>query len=120
MIIGVIVHLGFSQGLAFVLFTSLVLQAFSGARPGLIPMVYLCTFVAMGLLKGVIYLENIMTQVLLAVTFYIIMTMSLAISLDVNPSPPELTAMAAGAVFSGCLSPLMVELVGRLKKAHEA
>ncbi len=120
MIIGVIIHLRFSQGIAFVLATSLLLQAFSGARPGLIPMIYLCTFVVMGLLKGVIYLENILTQIFLSGVFFILVAMSLIISHDMSPSRSEFIALAAGAVLTGCLSPVMVEFIGRLKKAYEA
>ena len=44
MIIGIIIQMSFSEGLAFVIVASIILQAFSGARPGLIPMIYLCTY----------------------------------------------------------------------------
>jgi len=120
MIIGVIIHLSFSQGLGFVVLASLLLQAFSGARPGLIPMIYLCSFIVTGLLKGVIYLENIFTQVFLSMALCILVTFSLAVSLDMNPTQTELAAMAAGALLTGCTAPFMVALVGHLKKTHEA
>ena len=120
MIIGVMIHLSFSQGLTFVLVTSLLLQAFSGARPGLVPMIYLFIFFVVCLLKGIIYMENILTQLILAGVLSILVASALVISLDLNPSQTDLVSMAAGGVLTGLLSPLMVALVGSLKKAYEA
>jgi hypothetical protein len=120
MIIGVIIHLGFSEGLTFVLVISLFLQAFSGARPGLVPMIYLCIFFVVCLLKGIIYLENILTQLILAGVLSLLVALALSISLDQNLSRADLISMAAGGMLTGFLSPLMVALVGSLKKAYEA
>jgi hypothetical protein len=120
MIIGVMIHLSFSNGLTFVLITSLLLQAFSGARPGLVPMIYLGIFFVVCLLKGIIYMENILTQLILAGVLSILVASALVISLDQNLSQAELVSMAAGGVLTGLLSPLMVALVGSLKKAYEA
>jgi hypothetical protein len=120
MIIGVMIHLSFSHGLTFVLITSLLLQAFSGARPGLVPMIYLGIFFVVCLLKGIIYMENILTQLILAGVLSILVASALVISLDQNLSQAELVSMAAGGVLTGLLSPLMVALVGSLKKAYEA
>ena len=120
MIIGVMIHLSFSQGLTFVLITSLLLQAFSGARPGLVPMIYLGIFFVVCLLKGIIYMENILTQLILAGVLSILVASALVISLDLNLSQTDLVSMAVGGVLTGLLSPLMVALVGSLKKAYEA
>jgi hypothetical protein len=120
MIIGVMIHLSFSEGLTFVLVTSLFLQAFSGARPGLVPMIYLGIFFVVCLLKGIIYMENIFTQLILAGVLAILVASALVISLDLNLSQAELVSMAVGGVLTGLLSPLMVALVGSLKKAYEA
>ncbi|HXK47267.1 MAG TPA: hypothetical protein PLT09_07480 [Deltaproteobacteria bacterium] len=120
MVIGVIIHLGFSQGLLFVLASSLLLQAFSGARPGLIPLFYLFTFVTVDILKDVIYLENIMTQVILAAVFSVIAACALVLFMDIGLKPEEVIPLAVGSVLTGCASPVMVALVGRVKRAYEA
>jgi hypothetical protein len=120
MIIGVMIHLGFSQGLTFVLVTSLFLQAFSGARPGLVPMIYLGIFFVVCLLKGIIYMENILTQLILAGVLSILVATGLAISFDLSMSEAELVSMVVGGVLTGMVSPLMVALVGSMKKAYEA
>jgi hypothetical protein len=120
MIIGVMIHLGFSQGLTFVLVTSLFLQAFSGARPGLVPMIYLGIFFVVCLLKGIIYMENILTQLILAGVLSILVATGLVISFDLSMSEAELVSMVVGGVLTGMVSPLMVALVGSMKKAYEA
>lgn len=120
MVIGVIIHLGFSQGLLFVLASSLFLQAFSGARPGLIPLFYLFTFIVVDVLKDVIYLENILTQAMLAALFSACAACSLILFLDMNLTPVEIVPLAVGSVLTGCVSPFMVSLVGRVKRSYEA
>jgi hypothetical protein len=120
MIIGIIIQMSFSQGLAFVIVASIILQAFSGARPGLIPMIYLCTYLIIYLLKGIVYMENVFTQLILAMVIYILAACSLIVSLDLNLTWSELIPLATGAVLTGLISPLMVVLVDRLKKAYEA
>ena len=120
MVIGVIIHLGFSQGLLFVLVSSLFLQAFSGARPGLIPLFYLFTFIVVDVLKDVIYLENILTQVILAAVFSVLASCSLILFLGISPTPVEILPLAAGSLLTGCASPFMVALVERVKRGYEA
>ncbi|MDX9763027.1 MAG: hypothetical protein RBT82_13335, partial [Desulfomonilia bacterium] len=56
MIIGQIIFVPFSQGFPFVILGSLILQAFSGARLGLIPLLYIFIFLAIEMLKNFIYL----------------------------------------------------------------
>jgi hypothetical protein len=119
MVIGVIIHLGFSQGLVFVLVASLSLQAFSGARPGLIPLFYLVAFIMIDVLKDVIYLENITTQILLTIILSALAACGLIVFLDIRPSPLEIIPLAVCCVLSGCASPLMVDLVGRIKRGYE-
>jgi hypothetical protein len=118
-IIGIIIHMGFSNGLVFVLVTSLFLQAFSGARPGLIPMIYLCTFLAVDLLKGIVYLENVFTQLILSLVIYVLAASLLIVSMDLKITQVELISLTIGAVLTGLVSPLMVTLVERMKKAYE-
>lgn len=120
MVIGVIIHLGFSQGLFFVLVSSLFLQAFSGARPGLIPLFYLFAFIVIDILKEFIYLENVTTQVILAAVFSVLAACCLILFLGISPTPMEMIPLAAGSVLTGCASPLMAALVGRVKKSYEA
>ncbi|MGD0822236.1 MAG: hypothetical protein ABSA71_15995 [Desulfomonilia bacterium] len=120
MIIGIIIQMSFSEGLAVVIVASIILQAFSGARPGLIPMIYLCTYLIVYLLKGIVYLENVYTQLILAMVIYILAASSLVVSLDLNLTRSEVIPLATGAVLTGLISPLMVVLVDRLKKAYEA
>ncbi|HOS97556.1 MAG TPA: hypothetical protein PLR71_14670 [Deltaproteobacteria bacterium] len=119
MIIGVIIHLGFSQGLLFVMVTSVLLQAFTGARPGLLPLFYLFTFVVLNIIKDIIYLENIMTQLMLAAAFSALGAGALVLFLDISLTSRELAAVTLGTVLTGCASPLMAALVGRVKRAYE-
>jgi hypothetical protein len=120
MIIGVIVHLTFSQGLFFVMLSSLVLQGFSGARPGLIPLLYLFGYLLMEILKNVIYLENIFTQAIIAAAFNMLMAVAFAVSVGITPGDTEIWGLLAGSLITGTVSPFMISLIGHLKKTYDA
>jgi hypothetical protein len=120
MVVGAVVHMGFSQGLLFVMISSMLLQAFTGARPGLVPLFYLTFFTAVHVLKDFIYLENPFTQALLSAVFFAAGVICCFLILDIAPEPPGMAALTAGCVLTGCAGPLMTGLVGRLKKAYGA
>lgn len=119
MIVGVIIHVGFSHGLLFVLVSSFLLQAFTGARAGLVPLFYVFTFLAVDVIKDIIYLENVMTQLVLGALFSALSAWALVVFLDTSPTLSEIIPMVTGCLLTGCVSPLMVSLVGRVKRAYE-
>jgi len=120
MTIGVIIHLSFSEGLLFILVSSLVFQAFSGARPGLIPLMYVFGYLVMDILKNIIYLENVLTQALLAVAFNALMAAAFAVSVNTILGEAELWNLLAGSLITGIVTPFMISLVGYLKKTYDA
>jgi hypothetical protein len=120
MIIGVIIHLTFSEGLLFVMVSSLVLQAFSGARPGLIPLLYLFGYLVMDILKNVIYMENVFTQAILAVVFNTLMVAAYAVSVNMTLGVIEIGHLLAGSLITGIVSPFVISMVGYLKKTYDA
>ncbi|HPD20159.1 MAG: hypothetical protein ACOX3E_09010 [Desulfomonilia bacterium] len=119
MIIGQIIFVPFSQGFPFVILGSLILQAFSGARLGLIPLLYIFIFLAIEVLKNFIYLENAYTQALLGIFFYFLFVVAMAFLSDFSYLKGTTSPLAAGAVLTGCLSPMMVYIVGRLQTVYE-
>ncbi len=120
MTIGVIVHLSFSGGLLFVLVSSLVLQAFSGARPGLIPLMYVFGYLVVDVLKNIIYLENIFTQAMLAIAINTLMVAAFALSVNTALGEAELWRLFAGSLITGIVTPFMISMVGYLKKTYDA
>lgn len=119
MIIGQIIFIPFSQGFPFVILGSLVLQAFSGARLGLIPLLYIFTFMAVEMLKNLIYLENAYIQALLGILFYCLLAAATAFLADFAYLQGITVPLIAGAVMTGFVSPIMVYIVGRLQMAYE-
>lgn len=119
MIIGQIIFIPFTQGFPFVILGSLILQAFSGARLGLIPLLYIFTFMAVEVLKNLIYLENAYVQAFLGVLFYCFIAAATAFLTDFGYLRGLTPSLVAGAVLTGCVSPMMVYIVGRLHTAYE-
>jgi hypothetical protein len=120
MSIGVVIYLSFSEGLIFVMVSSLILQAFCGARPGLLPMLYLVGYLAMDLLKNIIYMENVLTQFLLAAAFNALMVAAYASSMNMVLGQAEILPLVAGSLLTGTLSPFMAAMVGQLKKTYDS
>lgn len=119
MIIGQIIYIPFSQGFPFVILSSLILQAFSGARLGLIPLLYILTFLAIEFLKNLVYLENTFTQLVMGIGFYLALMVVTAIFTDISLFEGKAASLIIGALLSGCVSPAMVYTVRRLQIAYE-
>ncbi len=120
MIIGQVIFVQFSQGFSFVLVATLLLQAFSGARLGLIPLIYIAIFLVIDLLKNVIYLENMFTQALLGIIFFWAITSVTALTTGSHLLEEMNISLIAGLVFTGLVTPVMASIVGRLQTAYEA
>ncbi len=119
MIIGQIIFVPFSQGFPFIILSSIILQAFSGARIGLIPLIYIAVFVIIDVLKNVIYLENIFTQALLGIFFYSLITSVTATVAGSRFLEDAVVPMVAGMGLTALLTPVMVSIVGRLQAAYD-
>lgn len=120
MIIGQVIFVQFSQGFSFVVFATLLLQAFSGARLGLIPLVYIAIFLAVDLLRNVIYLENVFTQALLGIIFFWIITSITALITGSYLLEEMNISLIVGLILTGFVTPVMASIVGRLQTAYEA
>lgn len=119
MIIGQIIFVPFSQGFPFIILASLVLQAFSGARIGLIPLLYIVVFIIIDILKNFIYLENVYTQALLGIFLYSFLTSVSAVIVDSHFLDDATIPLIAGMVVTGIVTPVMVSIVGRLQSAYD-
>lgn len=120
MIIGLVVFVPFSQGIFFVVLATLLFQAFTGARIGLISLIYITVFLTTDLLKNVIYLENVFTQALLGIIFSWIITSATALITGSYLLGDMSISLIAGLVLTGLVTPVVASLVGRLQTAYEA
>lgn len=119
MIIGQIIYMPFSRGFPFVIISALILEAFSGARIGLISLLYILAFLAVDMLKSIVYLENIYTQIIIGFVLYLLMVLATMILVDIGAPEEKAIGMIVGAFFSGLVTPVMVYMVYRLKTAYE-
>ncbi len=119
MIIGQIIYIPFSQGFPFVILASLILQAFSGARLGLIPLLYILVFLAIEFLRNLVYLENTFTQLVMGIGFYLALMVVGVIFTDISTIEGKMVPLIVGALLSGFVSPAMVYIVCRLQTAYE-
>ena len=119
MIIGQIIFVPFSQGFPFIILASLILQAFSGARIGFIPLIYIAVFIIIDILKNVIYLENVFTQALLGIFFYSLMASATAVIVGSHFLEEATVPLIAGMGITGFVTPVMRSIVGRLQSAYD-
>ncbi|MDT8271836.1 MAG: hypothetical protein RRA35_01455 [Desulfomonilia bacterium] len=120
MIIGLIIHTPYSQGFPFVILASLFLQAFSGARLGYLPLLYVFTYLCIDLLKNIVYLENVFTQLTIGFLFFLVTTTAVVASVQGSIIDTNLGALLFGAVLTGSMSPIMATLVRHLKSTYES
>ena len=120
MIIGQIICIPFSQGFPFVILSALILQAFSGARIGLIPFAYILVFLFLDTVKNLVYFENIYTQMVLGFICYLVLTGIFLIFADTPALGGKALPLVFGAVLSGAISPAMVSIVCRLQTVYDS
>lgn len=120
MVLGLAIYSPFPQGFFFVLLTAPILQAFTGARAGYLPFVYVLAYVFIDLMKGLIFLENVVVQCLLGLLFSlaILFTAGLFVHLDVLQE--GWVPILLGAVITAGISPLMVACVRMIWSGYEA
>lgn len=120
MIIGLIIYTPYSQGFPFVILASLILQAFSGARLGYLPLLYIFTYLAIDLVKHVVYIESTLTQSIIGGIFYLLTTVAVFASVQESIVITNPGSLFAGALITGIASPVMTSLVGHLKITYES
>jgi hypothetical protein len=119
LLIGVSIFLPFNWGFGFVLGSALVLQMFAGGRIGYLPFVYAFGFLALDLLKHLIFLENLFAQIFFGACLYLGVVYAAGFFVKAGSVGEPDWQLAVSAVVSGLVTPLMVRLVGRLWSEHE-
>ncbi len=119
MVLGVIIYRPFARGFLFVLACSVILQAFTGARLGYFPFVYVLSYLLADFLRNLIYLENTLAQGVVGLGLYVMIVLTAAFFADVVPLAHGLPAFLLSAVLTGLATPLLVGLVGLIRVAYE-
>lgn len=120
MVLGLAIYSPFPQGFFFVLLAAPVLQAFTGARAGYLPFAYVLAYVIIDLMKGFIFLENVVVQCLLGLLFSlaILFTAGLFVRLDVLQEGWVPILLGAGITAGIC--PVLVACVRMIWSGYEA
>ena len=120
LLIGVSIFLPFNWGFGFVLVASLVLQIFSGGRIGYLPFVYVFGFLALDVVKHLVFLENLFAQVFFGVLLTLGVAYAAGFFVKVEVLSGNLSwQFGLSVLLSGLLTPLMVRLVGQLWREYE-
>jgi len=119
MVIGLVVYSPFVFGFCFVFIASLMLQAFSGARMGYLPFAYVLAYFFLDMMKGLIFLENILAQCILGclLNLAIVYTAGLFVNMDILQE--GWLPLLAGAGLTGMLCPGMAYIVKWLWSGYE-
>lgn len=118
-VIGLVIYSPFSQGFFFVVLSALVLQAFSGARTGYLPFVYVCAYFILDQMKGLLFLENWVVQGLLGFlgNLAILFTAGLFVRLDVLQEGWLPILVGAGITAVAC--PFLIACVQMIWAGYE-
>lgn len=120
LVIGLAVYSPFPQGFFFMVLATLPLQAFSGARFGYLPFAYVMAYFILDLMKGLIFLENAVVQVLLGFILNLAIVESAAFFVPMNILQEGWLPLLAGATCTAILSPAMVYVVRMIWSGYEA
>jgi len=120
MVIGLAVYSPFAHGFVFVAMASLLLQAFTGARFGYLPFAYVMAFFLLDVMKGLIFLENIVVQCLLGLILNLVIVEAATLFVRMNVLQEGWLPLLVGAVFTAVVTPVMAYAVKRIWSGYEA
>ena len=119
LVIGLAVYGPFSHGFIFVALATLPLQAFTGARFGYLPFAYVMAFFLLDMMKGLIFLENIVVQSLLGFVLNLVIVEAATLFVRMDVLHEGWLPLVAGAVCTAAISPLMVYAVKQIWSGYE-
>jgi len=119
-IIGMVICLPFTTGGIYTLVLSFFLQAFSGAKLGFMPFAYISSYFGLVALKNIVYLENIISQIILGSVFNILTIGLVRLFISIRFSISLLSIILLGSILTGFTTPAIVYLVKVLCGENEA
>jgi len=120
LVIGLAVYSPFTHGFIFVASASVLLQSFTGARFGYLPFAYVMGFFLLDVMKGLIFLENIVVQCLLGFFLNLVIVEAATLFVRMDVLQEGWIPLVAGAVFTAVASPVMAYAVKRIWSGYEA
>jgi len=120
LVIGLAVYSPFTQGFLFVALATLPLQAFTGARFGYLPFAYVMAYFLLDVMKGLIFLENIVVQCLLGFFLNLVIVEAATLFVRMDVLQEGWLPLLAGAVCTAAVSPAMAYAVKRIWSGYEA
>ena len=115
---GLVIYAPFAPGFTFVLVTTLLLQALTGARLGFFPLVYVVMYLFLDLVKNLIFLENFVVQAISGFVLSIGIALIFSVMLDMNFTRTGTLGIFISALFTGVVTPLMVFIVLRMQVSN--
>ncbi len=109
----------FSYGLVFVLIMSYFIQAFSGARAGFLPFIYLGSFLLLDLIKNILFLDTIPAQIILSFVLCILINLSAVLFSEMLITDVTWIPVIAGSVLTAVTCPFIINLCRRILVQHE-
>lgn len=120
LLIGLAVYSPFMHGFLFVASAALLLQAFTGARFGYLPFAYVMAFFLLDVMKGIIFLENIVVQCLLGFFLNLVIVEAATLFVRMDVLQEGWLPLLAGAVCTAVVSPIMAYSVKQIWSGYEA
>ncbi|HQP31069.1 MAG TPA: hypothetical protein PLB81_07055 [Deltaproteobacteria bacterium] len=119
LVVGLAVYGPFSHGFVFTALSTLLLQAFTGARFGYLPFVYMMIYFLLDVMKGLIFLENIVVQCLLGFILNLVIVEAATLFVRMDVLQEGWLPLLAGAGCTALATPLMAYTVRLIWSGYE-
>ncbi|MCD6569196.1 MAG: hypothetical protein J7L53_00660 [Deltaproteobacteria bacterium] len=120
LIMGLVIYAPFTYGVVSTFIFSFLLQAFSGVRLGVFPFVYVGAYLGIEFVKDIIYLESIVSQVVVACIFNILIASITGGLMDRWFIEEGLLPLIFGTALTGLFAPVMTFTIKQLWPADES
>ncbi|MEA3224044.1 MAG: hypothetical protein U9P49_12895 [Thermodesulfobacteriota bacterium] len=120
LIMGLVIYVPFAYGITATFIFSFLLQAFSGARLGSLPFVYIGVYLGIELVKGFVYPENILVQIALVCVFNVLVVAITGGFMDIWFVEEGLCPLILGTALTGLAAPVMIVTIKQLYQKNES
>lgn len=119
LVVGLAVYSPFAHGFVFVALATLPLQAFTGARFGYLPFVYVMAFFLLDVMKGLFFLENLVVQCLLGFVLNLVIVKAATLFVHMDVLQEGWLPLLAGAGCTAAATPIMAYAVKLIWSGYE-
>lgn len=118
-VISLCIFARFPHGLLAVIIASFALQAFSGAKPGYLPITYTICYFLLDMIKYILFVDTIPAQMFFCFILSLLMAATSKFFYQISLADVGILSILASSALTAAICPIIVKYSGRILVRNE-